>query len=241
MPWSYGAQMDLQRIIFQDILKISPQLLAKYPTVQDQLLYLIFIPHIILLMALVMIANNISREHKMIRNLFIFGGYLYFIWSGWYGSWFAALASALWIYLLGGLTILFFLRYFIPYEKIFSFVELGGKMGLRPKDLLGLTAKEQLQLLQKELRKINKKLISYGVKIHEKEKKLDISEEINEVVEKERKEYVEKYGGLSEKHEEALEKFRAKLYNLAERRAEIISMIEEIKRTGRPITFTEEK
>ena len=53
MAFEYlGGSLDLFRLIFEQILKISPTLLYKYPTVQEQVFYLILLPHVILFLFL---------------------------------------------------------------------------------------------------------------------------------------------------------------------------------------------
>lgn len=80
------ALFDLFTIVFTEFLKISPDLLSKYSTVQDQLLYLILIPHVILLLFLWTFGSWIARGHSKFHILLSIVGYIYLIWAGWYGS-----------------------------------------------------------------------------------------------------------------------------------------------------------
>lgn len=76
----------LPELVFKEFLKISPDLISKYTTVQDQLLYLILIPHAVLLLFLWSFGSWIARGHPKFHILLSVVGYIYLIWAGWYGT-----------------------------------------------------------------------------------------------------------------------------------------------------------
>ncbi len=89
--------VNIPSLIFQ-ILKISPQLVSKYHGFQDQLLNLIFIPHIILILFLMafsgmLISRILKTPHMGMRILIGIAAYLYIVWAGWYGTWLLPLVN----------------------------------------------------------------------------------------------------------------------------------------------------
>ena len=90
--------VNIPQIVWQ-IFKISPQLLSKYHTYQDQLINLIFIPHVILFLfimafAIGIIGRIIGKSHKGFEILIGIASYVYIIWNGWYGLWIVPLINA---------------------------------------------------------------------------------------------------------------------------------------------------
>jgi hypothetical protein len=81
---------DIITFVLHDILKISTTLISHYPTVQDKLLYLILIPHIILLLFIYAFSKalvaRILGGHKAIESVLLFVVYIYLIYSGIYGT-----------------------------------------------------------------------------------------------------------------------------------------------------------
>ena len=84
------ATVDLFNLIFQQILKISPSLMYNYSTVQDQILYLILIPHVLLFLFLFAFSKGIVgrfvSEHRGLQYLTGLVAYIYIVYAGWYGS-----------------------------------------------------------------------------------------------------------------------------------------------------------
>jgi len=78
--------IDLFTLIFEEILKISPQLMYKYQTIPEQLLHLIFLPHVILFLFLFGFGWMLAAEHRGFRYLLALAGYLFVITQGWYGT-----------------------------------------------------------------------------------------------------------------------------------------------------------
>lgn len=133
----------LFELVFEQFLRISPQLIAKYTTVQDQLLYLILIPHVILFLFIWGFGMMIIREHLKLRYLVTLVAYIFMIAGGWYGSFFVPLAIG-WFYimLIFGLFLFFISKIFHPIQaqKLGQEVApaLGssiGKMFTKQKDL----------------------------------------------------------------------------------------------------------
>lgn len=102
-----AVQINLFQIIFEEYLKISSDLISKYPTIQDQLLYLILIPHVVLLLFLFGFGQTFIHEHKGLRLLTTITAYVFFIWAGWYGTILVPLAIG-WFYILLGIGLVFF-------------------------------------------------------------------------------------------------------------------------------------
>jgi hypothetical protein len=101
--------IDIASILFEQFLRISPALLSQYSTVQDRLLYLIFIPHVILLLFLWSFGYWVAgKGHAGIRILLSLAAYIYLVWAGWYGSFIIPILLA-WFPLLLIATFLFFI------------------------------------------------------------------------------------------------------------------------------------
>jgi len=81
---------DLISLILNEILKISPNLMTKYSTVQDQVLYLIFIPSVILILFIYafakQIVGRIVGEHKGFEYLVSIVSFIYIVYSGMFGT-----------------------------------------------------------------------------------------------------------------------------------------------------------
>ncbi len=100
--------IDLFNLIFTQILKIDPTLITRYTTLQDQILYLILIPHVIVLLFLYSFAQLISGGHKGFRNLLGIVGYLFLIIAGWYGKFLVPIFIT-WFQILLVITAIFFI------------------------------------------------------------------------------------------------------------------------------------
>lgn len=124
------ATIDLFQLIFEQILKIDPTVISKYATVQDQLLYLILIPHVIIFLFLFSFGIWIIKEHRGLRYLLVIVSYLYIVWGGWY-SWIAEwLVGFFWWKLILGSAFLFFLiSRIIPPARAMGLHKLAGEAG----------------------------------------------------------------------------------------------------------------
>jgi uncharacterized protein (DUF3084 family) len=81
---------DLISLVLNEILKISPTVMTKYTTVQDQVLYLIFIPSVILILFIYafakQIVGRIVGEHKGFEYLVSITSFIYIVYSGMFGA-----------------------------------------------------------------------------------------------------------------------------------------------------------
>ena len=81
---------DLFNLVFNEILKISPTLLSKYATIQDQVIYLILIPTVILFLFIYAFAKGIVGrivgEHRGFEYLVSIVTYIYLVYSGIFGA-----------------------------------------------------------------------------------------------------------------------------------------------------------
>ncbi len=82
-----SGTVDLTNLIFREILKISPTLMSRYFTLQDQVLYLILIPSVIIILFIWTFGYWIvGSAHRGLRLLISMIAYIYIVYSGWYGS-----------------------------------------------------------------------------------------------------------------------------------------------------------
>jgi hypothetical protein len=81
---------DLFNLVFNEILKISPTLLSKYATIQDQVIYLILIPTVVLFLFIFAFAKGIVGrivgEHRGFEYLVSIVTYIYLVYSGIFGT-----------------------------------------------------------------------------------------------------------------------------------------------------------
>lgn len=110
-----AVQLNLFQIIFEEFLKISPDLISKYPTIQDQLLYLILIPHAVLFLFLFGFGIFLAHEHKGLKFLLRVTAYIFIVWAGWYGTILVPLTISWFYIMLGiGLIVFFIAKIFHP-------------------------------------------------------------------------------------------------------------------------------
>ncbi|MFQ6009519.1 MAG: hypothetical protein ACE5J7_00125 [Candidatus Aenigmatarchaeota archaeon] len=105
---------NIEYMIFEQILKISSTTLARYPELTDKLLYLILIPHVVLLLFLWSFGIWAARGHRGFQMLISIAGYLFFILSGIYGSFLAPIISGFFILWLGIAFLTFIVVRIIP-------------------------------------------------------------------------------------------------------------------------------
>ncbi|NIO44252.1 MAG: hypothetical protein GTN36_01705 [Candidatus Aenigmarchaeota archaeon] len=91
MAFEYlGGSTDLFNLVFREILKIDPSLLYKYATVQDQVIYLLLIPMLVLFLFVYafsrQIVLRIAGEHKGFQYLVSIIVFIYLIYSGIFGT-----------------------------------------------------------------------------------------------------------------------------------------------------------
>lgn len=175
-----AIQIDLARIVFEEFLKIDPSLIAKYTTIQDQLLYLLLIPHVLLILFLLAFSKGVVKrftgEHAKFRFLLGITAYIYIIWSGWYGTLFIPFFLG-WFYIALGLAVFLFLISVVWHPAAGP---AGGKLVTGIFESLGerIIGKERdIERLQEEIVHINNEIR----KDIERKKKAKTPEELQEI------------------------------------------------------------
>ena len=151
---------DIFTLIFETLLKIDPSIIADYTTVPDQLLYLILIPHVILLMFIYAVSKGtvmrIVGDHKGFNYLFQIITYIFIVWGGWYGSILIPL-------LTGWFTIVLILAFVVFFVSVIWHPAAGKVTGqLISKGFEGVgkraTKNKQIDKLQDRLDKVNRRI-----------------------------------------------------------------------------------
>lgn len=157
------ATIDLFQLVFQTILKISPNLLYKYTTIQDQILNLIFFPHVVLFLFILGFGDFLvpegrtSGKNKGMRYLVMGAAYIFIVYQGWYGTilipimqtWFSLM-------LVSGLIFFFLVRIISPKQAdtlgtgiaTYAGAKVGKQMA-KPKALKKL--RDELDATKKQL------------------------------------------------------------------------------------------
>lgn len=160
MAFQYmSSSLDLFNLIFNQILKISPSLLSKYATVQEQTVQLILLPHLVLFLFLFSFGWGIIPENRGLRYLTMIVSYIFIIMQGWYGSLVVPIAIAWFpMLLIFGLFLFFMFRIIHPVtaQKLGNVGadiarEFGKKMG---KD-------KQIERLAEELSNVQRQKQNY--------------------------------------------------------------------------------
>lgn len=151
--------VDLISLLFTQILKIAPSTLYKYATVQDQLIYLLLIPHVILFLFLYSfsmgLVGRFTMHHKGFNYLVGIITYIYIVYSGWYGR--LAILFVNWLLIALGMALfLFFYSIVISPSSGPAIANLARETG---KQLAGKSAKqeekkaiaEEIEALKKEI------------------------------------------------------------------------------------------
>ncbi|MEM5772200.1 MAG: hypothetical protein QXO19_02310 [Candidatus Aenigmatarchaeota archaeon] len=152
---------DIITLVLVDILRISPSLISRYPLVQDKLLYLILIPHIILFLFLILFAKatvfRIIGGHRAIETVLMLTVYLYIIWSGWYGTFLIPIfVSSFQILLILG-VLFFIISMFIKPSTIRGIAGVTQEAGkIIAKKTTG--KQKDIEILEKEIEKVNKQI-----------------------------------------------------------------------------------
>ncbi len=153
MPFQFSlAAIDIQRIIFEQILKVHPT-----GDFQADFLNLIFFPHLVIVIWLFFIAKSgmFIKIHKGLGFLLSTGIYVFIIYNGWY----AAIASLSMFWLT--LTIFISLFYFIIPVIVHPSVtkqryDLGKSI---KKSVLGMHDKEKtIDALNEDIKEFKREL-----------------------------------------------------------------------------------
>ena len=106
--------VDILQMIFE-LLQLTPELIYKYSAVQDQILWLLFVPHIILFLFLFSFGYWMAAEHHGLRYLVTIAGYVVIVMTGWYGSIIVPIVDAFFLIMLGSAFVFFIIsRVFHP-------------------------------------------------------------------------------------------------------------------------------
>ncbi len=139
-----SGQVDFVKLILEQILRVDPGLIGQYPLVQDKLLWLVLVPHIVVFLFLFSFAAWLSPKHTGLRRVLAIGGYLALVLAGWYGSFIVPLVKA-WFIILLVAGFLFFLvsKIFPPTTVKAATGILGEAVGLATK---GSKERRQLEI-----------------------------------------------------------------------------------------------
>ncbi len=129
-----AVQINLFQIIFEEFLKISPNLISNYSTIQDQLLYLVLIPHVILFLFLAafglgLMGRVFGKPHHGFQLLVIIISYIYIVWSGWYGSFIVPFTITWFLIALVIGLFLFFINAVFSLKQLYGIPKLIGEGG----------------------------------------------------------------------------------------------------------------
>ena len=154
MAYPTGIEKDILIKLFQ----ISNDLLNHYTTTQDRLLWLIFIPHVLLAVFIWVFADNAGRAlgpaqtNPGIRNLTAIAVYITIIFTGWYGTWVVPIFTALWQIIIIVALGTFILSRFIHPARVKELTAWGAMKGqqltAKPK------ARKQLEKQAEGIRKM---------------------------------------------------------------------------------------
>ena len=153
------ATIDLMNLIFVEILKISPSLLSQYYTIQDRIIHLLFLPHVILFLFLYGFGLMIvppPEGNRGLRYLIVLAAYIVIIYQGWYGSFLIPLLQT-WFYIM-----LFFGLFLFLVAKIFHPLtarKLGGA-GTAIGQSIGnsMSKGKKIEALEDELKFVNQRI-----------------------------------------------------------------------------------
>ena len=155
-----------EKFVFIDLLRMSSDLLSKYTTPQDRLFYLIFIPHLLLMIFIFMFADNAARIggglHKGIRALIGIGAYMSIIFMGWYGSFIAPIFVGLWQMLLALAFISFIAARFLHPTQAKELMAYGKMQGekITAKGKAGKKLEQELERIDRVISEVAKSTTS---------------------------------------------------------------------------------
>jgi hypothetical protein len=157
------AQFSIIEFVLRDLLQVSADLIRDYASVQEQLLYLVLIPHAILLLFIYIFADGISRmaipgpnPHKGFKVLFGIVAYISIIMAGWYGQTLLPIFLLWWqIMLILGLGY-FVLSALIHPSMAADVVRLGGAVGgkMGAKGKANKKYKKELRITEEQIARI---------------------------------------------------------------------------------------
>ena len=166
----FGAQIDIVQLILVDIFRISQNLISQYSTVQDQLLWLVLIPHIVVFLVLFSFGTWISPGHKGLARISSIAAYLVMVAGGWYGTWLVPLVNAFFTVFLISAVLFFIVTRLVPPNVMLGIakagteaVAMGSKKGLARKQV-----ESDIRAIQSALNTLNAKLARPGITPYER-------------------------------------------------------------------------
>jgi hypothetical protein len=157
MAFQYlSGSINLFNLIFTEILKVSPSLISKYTNVQDQVLNLILIPHVILFLFIyafsIGIVGRITGGHKGFSTLVGVISYIYIVWNGWYGTFLIPLLNAWFMIALVFGLILFLVTVVVHPARGPALTNLGKEVGKMAGKKIGesINKDKKVELLYRE-------------------------------------------------------------------------------------------
>ncbi|NIM47463.1 MAG: hypothetical protein GTN40_04895 [Candidatus Aenigmarchaeota archaeon] len=161
-----AGSTDMFNLIFREVLKISPTLLYKYTTIQDQVIYLILIPMLVLFLFIYAFSRQIVLrvvgEHRGFQYLVSIIVFIYLIYSGIFGTMLVPIFTT-WLYIALALSlIVFFVSVVIHPSRGPALTKLGREAG---KKVFQKTRK--IDALEREIDVINKKIRRYQHQLEE--------------------------------------------------------------------------
>ncbi len=112
--------IDLFDLVFREILQISPRLISQYSTTQDQLIFLLLIPHVILFLFIYafsrgLVTRILGEAKGSFTYLLSIVMYIFIIFTGWYGVYLIPLFITWWyVVLFVGLVLFAVSAFFAP-------------------------------------------------------------------------------------------------------------------------------
>jgi len=177
-------------LIFTTILRINPQFVAQYTTLQDQILYLLFIPHVILLLFIYFLAvgvvGRVVGQHRGMQYLVSLAVYAYVILSGLYGNTLVPLFVNWFIIAIGIGLIVFLISIVIHPARGRQLLGFASTLGKSVGELTVGKAKK-VEELEKRLHEIDKEIADLQREPQSEYKafKLDRLKEEKKIIEKE--------------------------------------------------------
>lgn len=124
----------LETLIFETLLKIDPNTIAQYTTIQDQIIFLLLIPHIILFLFIyafsASVVGRVVGAHRGLRNLIGVAAYVFIVSAGWYGGILIPLFITWFQILLVIAFVVFFISIIFHPARIGPLTDLAGKLGV---------------------------------------------------------------------------------------------------------------
>lgn len=157
------ASIDLVNLLFTEILKIDQSIMYNYTTLSDQVLYLFFIPHVLLFLFLYAFSfgmvGRVVGNHKVFSYLVAISSYIYLLYAGWYGKLVNLFLG--WLYISLGMGLfLFFVSIIWHPSATTATMRLLGETG---KELSKRANKgKEAEKLEDELKFVRKRLKDLG-------------------------------------------------------------------------------